>query len=84
MTMPKIERTRVDYMPGDAALDALAIAQDMFPNLCTQALIDRLMIVAVSALDHAANHRPWQPLGMWSNNRDRWKLPDALQLRKSV
>ena len=77
--MPKTERTRIDYMPGDAALDALALAGDMFPALRTQALIDRLVIVAVSAMHHAAQHKPWQPPGMWGNDRDRWRLPAALQ-----
>ena len=33
--MPKTERTRIDYMPGDAALDALALAEDVFPALRT-------------------------------------------------
>ena len=77
--MPKTERTRIDYMPGEAALEALTIASDMFPNLRTQALLDRLVIVAVSAMHHAAHHKPWQPPGMWGANRDRWKLPHALQ-----
>ena len=75
--MPKTERTRIDYMPGNAALDALALAEDMFPKLRTQALIDRLVIVAVSAMHHAAHHRTWQPPGLWGNDRDRWKLPDS-------
>ena len=76
--MPKIDRTRIDYMPGAAALDAIARASEMFPILRTQALIDRLVITAVSALHHAAQHKPWQPPSMWGNNRDRWKLPDVL------
>ena len=76
--MPKIDRARIDYMPGDAALDALALAEGMFPALRTQALIDRLLITAVSALHHAAQHKPWQPPAMWGSNRDRWKLPDSL------
>ena len=76
--MPKTERTRIDYMPGDAALDALALAEDMFPALRTQALVDRLVITAVSALHHAAQHEPWQPPGMWGASRDRWKLPGNL------
>lgn len=73
--MPKIDRTRIDYMPGGAALDALALAQAMYPKLRTQALLDRLLITAVSALHHSTHHRPWQPPGMWGNDRDRWKLP---------
>lgn len=76
--MPKIERTRIDYMPGDAALDALDMGADMFPALRTQALIDKLLITAVSALHHNAQHRPWQPPGMWGTNRDDWKLPAVL------
>ena len=76
--MPKTERTRIDYMPGEAALDALDLAADLFPTLRTQALIDRLVIVAVSAMHHAAQHKPWQPPSMWGSNRDRWKLPDSL------
>ena len=75
--MPKIDRTRIDYMPGGAALDALDLAQALYPKLRTQALLDRLLIMAVSALHHAT-HRPWQALGMWGNDRDRWKLPDSL------
>ena len=80
--MPKIDRARIDYMPGDAALDALALAEGMFPALRTQALIDRLLITAVSALHHAAQHQPWRPPGLWGSNRDRWKLPDGLTPEK--
>ena len=80
--MPKIDRTRIDYMPGGAALDALALAQAMYPKLRTQALLDRLLITAVSALHHAMHHRPWQAPGMWGNDRDRWKLPDSLVHRE--
>ena len=72
--MPKIDRTRIDYMPGDAARDALALASVMFPNLRTQALIDKLLITAVSAL----HHEHWRPPSLWGGNRDRWKLPDEL------
>ena len=80
--MPKTERTCIDCMPGDAALDAMALAEDMFPKLRTQALIDRLVIVAVSAIHHHAQHKPWQPPGIWGNDRDRWKLPDSLAPEK--
>ena len=55
--MPKSDRTRIDYMPGDAALDALALAEGMFPALRTQALIDRLLITAVSALQRTFDQR---------------------------
>ena len=76
--MPKIDRTRIDYMPGDAAYQALELGSAMFPTLRMQALIDRLLITAVSALHHSSNHKPWQPPGMWGTDRDRWKLPDSL------
>ena len=76
--MPKTERARIDYMPGGAALDAMKLAEQLFPTLRTQALIDRLVITAVSALHHAAQHKPWQPPGMWGNDRDRWNLTDSL------
>ena len=82
--MPKVDRTRIDYMPGDAACDALALARDMFPKLRTQALLDRLLITAVSALHHAVQHKPWQPPSIWGTDRDRWKLPVALQSKESA
>ena len=73
--MPEIDRTRIDYMPGDAALDALTMTAEMFPALRTLALIDRLVIVAVAAMQHADQHKPWKPPSMWGNDRHRWKLP---------
>ena len=73
--MPKIERTRIDYMPGNAGLDALALAAEMFPNLRQQALIDRLVIVAVSAL----KHEHWRPPIVGGLNRDAWTLPHGLK-----
>ena len=73
--MPKQERTRIDYMPGPAALDALALAGEMFPNMRPQALLDKLVITAVSALAH----KHWQPPSLWGRDRDAWKLPDELQ-----
>jgi len=72
--MSKLERTRIDYMPGAAALDALALASDRFPNMNRQALIDRLVIVAMSAL----NHEPWRPPHLSGHDRDRWALPQEL------
>ena len=72
--MPKKDRARIDYMPGSAAFDALGVAGAMFPNLRTQALIDKLVISAVSAL--AYQH--WQPPALWGHDRDAWKLPANL------
>ena len=75
--MPKKDRTRIDWMPGNAALDALALATEMFPKLRQQALIDRLVITAASALAHHQDR--WTPPSLWGSDRDRWKLPDNLK-----
>ena len=72
--MPKKDRTRIDYMPGSAALDALALAGAMFPKLRNQALLDKLVITAVSAL--AYQH--WRAPTLWGRDRDEWTLPAAL------
>ena len=63
--MPKTERTRIDYMPGNAALDALALAGEMFPDTRPQALLDKLVITAVSALAH----KHWRPPSLWGRDR---------------
>lgn len=72
--MPKSERIRVDYQPGEAALKALEIAAGMFPDLRQQALIDKLVITAASVLHHGH----WQPPRLYGSNRDHWKLPEGL------
>lgn len=73
--MPKRDRIRIDYMPGAAALEALDIAAEMFPDIRPQALLDKLMITAVSALAH----EHWRPPMLWGRKRDLWKLPEALR-----
>jgi hypothetical protein len=73
--MPKKDRTRIDYMPGSAALEALGLAGAMFPNTRPQALLDKLVITAMSALAH----RHWQPPALWGLDRDVWKLPQELR-----
>ena len=73
--MPKCERTRIDYMPGAAALEALAIAGELFPDARPQALLDKLVITAVSALAH----KHWRAPYLSGSNRDRWKLPGELR-----
>ena len=65
-------------MPGNAALDALALAGELFPNIRPQALLDKLVITAVSALAHDRNHKPWEPPRLWGRDRDAWKLPPSL------
>ena len=69
--MPKKDRTRIDYMPGQAAFDALGLASAMFPDMRPQALIDKLVITGLCALH-------WEPPKLWGSDRDRWKLPDNL------
>jgi hypothetical protein len=76
--MPKSDRTRIDYMPGNAALDALALAGEMFPDTRPQALLDQLVITAVSALVHDQRHKRWEPPRLWGRDRDVWKLPPGL------
>ena len=71
--MPKTDRVRVDYMPCQAAIKALQAAQELFPKASTQALIDRMVIIGLSALVHGK----WQPPSLWGP-RERWKLPDDL------
>lgn len=73
--MPKTDRTRIDYMPGAAALEALAVAVNMFPEARPQALLDRLVITAVSALAH----RHWQAPRLQGKDRDAWVLPAEIR-----
>ena len=67
-------------MPGNAARDALALAAEMLPKLRQQALIDRLVITAVSALTHP--YKPWTPPSFWGSDRDRWQLHSDLAPEK--
>lgn len=67
--MAKKDRTRIDYMPGQAAYDALGLASEIFPNLRAQALIDKLVITGLVALH-------WEPPGLYGHNRDAWRLPE--------
>ena len=67
--MAKKDRTRIDYMPGKAAFDALGLAAVMFPDMRQQALIDKLVITGLCALH-------WKPPELWGNDRDRWELPE--------
>lgn len=71
-TMAKTDRTRIDYMPGQAAFDALSLAADMFPNLRTQALIDKLVITGLVALQ-------WKAPALYGTDRDRWQLPNEIE-----
>lgn len=70
--MAKKDRTRIDYMPGQAAIDALRLAAERFPNKRPQALIDKLVITGFCALNWKLPEVP----KLWGNDRDRWKLPE--------
>ena len=70
--MAKKDRTRIDYMPGQAAIDALALAAVMLPNKRQQALIDKLVITGLCALSWKLPELP----KLWGSDRDRWKLPE--------
>jgi hypothetical protein len=72
--MPKADRLRIDYMPCQAALEALQAAQDLYPKDNTQALIDRLVITGLSAVVRGK----WEPPSLWGQ-RDRWQLPANLR-----
>ena len=58
-----------------AGADEYAIAGEMFPDTRPQALLDKLVITAVSALAH----KHWQPPYMRGSDRDGWRLPDELK-----
>ena len=69
--MPKNDRTRIDYMPGSAAFEALGLAAEMFPNMRAQALIDKLVITGLCALH-------WKAPALYGADRDNWTLPREL------
>lgn len=70
--MTKSERTRIDYMPGSAALEALQLAAAMFPDARPQALLDRLVITGLCALH-------WKAPALYGADRDRWQLPKVIR-----
>ena len=70
--MSKANRTRIDYMPGPAALEALQAAQELHPRDNTQALIDRLVITGLAAMS-------WEAPSLYGRDRDRCKLPESLR-----
>ncbi len=69
-------RYRCEWQPGRAALEAVEIAERLHPHLGRQAVIDKLVLVGLSALQH----RPWVPPALFGNDRDTWRLPPDLRL----
>ena len=73
--MPKYEKgPRVDWCPGPAAIEALAIGEDLCPGRSRQNLIDLLVITGVSAMLAS----PWRPPSFPAGSRYRWRLPADL------
>ena len=70
--MPKKDRARIDYMPGSAALEALRLAAEMFPDMRPQALLDKLVITGLCALH-------WKAPALYGADRDLWRLPQELK-----
>ena len=70
--MPKKDRTRIDYMPGNAALEALTLAGEMFHDMRPQALLDKLVITGLCAL-------LWKAPALYGDDRDTWSLPAELR-----
>ena len=73
--MSKANRTRVDYMPSFAAVQALQAAQKPHPDHNIQRMIDRLIITGVSALAHGR----WEPPRLYGRDREQWVLPVELR-----
>lgn len=71
-------RQRIDWCPGDAALQALAAGEELFPTLKRQDVIDRLLITGLCA--YLGTH--WQPPPFVGTQRDRWRLPAYVPERK--
>jgi hypothetical protein len=64
--MSKTSITRVDYMPGPAALEVLAIAESLLPDSWQKELLDRLVTAGLSAL--ARKH--WKPPYLYGKDSD--------------
>lgn len=75
--MTKNARARIDYMPGQAAFDALGLASEMFPTMRPQALLDKLVITGLCALH-------WKPPMLYGADRDRWQLPELFNKLSSA
>ena len=70
-------KQRIEWNPGPAALEALAVGENLFPGRGRQDVIDMLVIVAVSAL----LSRPWRPPSFPVGTRYRWELPSDVASR---
>ena len=66
---------RIDYTPGKAAAHALRWAEEERPDINAQAVLDWLVITAVSAIQHG----PWHPPTLRGTNRHRWRPSDSMR-----
>lgn len=73
MPSASFKKLRVDWMPGEAALQALQAIQRRRPDLSRQEVIDYALIVALSAL----SHEPWRPPPLLGRSRYRWSAEPA-------
>jgi hypothetical protein len=62
-------KSRIDWVPGPAATRALQEAEQLFPRLKRQEVIDKLVISGLSALTYVA----WTPPQLSGRNRHRWR-----------
>lgn len=69
--MRKSDRQRIDYMPCSAAREAIEIAQSLFPDSNAQALLDRLVITGLVAMQ-------WKPPSLYGRDREQWRLPASV------
>lgn len=69
--MRRADAPRIDYTPGPAARASLDAAAAKWPELSQQALIDKLLICGLSALQH----QPWTPPAMPGRDRTKWRAP---------
>lgn len=69
----RAKTTRVDWMPGDAALQALEEIIRLRPGLNRQDAIDYAVITAASAL----RFRTWQPPQVVGKGRHRWIVAEC-------
>jgi hypothetical protein len=65
------DKDRIDYTPGDACKEAIAEGQEMWPDLGRLAVIDRLILIGLSAVKHVHWKEPLLP----GRDRRRWRKP---------
>ncbi len=72
-----VTRTRLEWYPGDAAREALEIAERVLPLLRRQEVMDYLVLLGLWTLQQP----PQLPPRFEGRDRDAWRLPSALRPR---